>query len=179
MYHSQHLITDRKCPKGTFPCTGNPPGLSQGISQSKCQHRKCMALALFPSSCASEESLGTGLVQLLPNILTLYTHTLYTCSTYSPHIPHPLNPHSHISHPHPFLNPHPPHPLTELEEVSPIINWSSELVEDLDSRLYPLWNRTAGDCLLDSTLQATWGVVDRDATLRSAMADSLVDGASR
>jgi len=68
---------------------------------------------------------------------------------------------------------------TELEEVSPIINWSSELVEDLESRLYPLWNRTAGDCLLDSALQATWGVVDRDATLRSAMADSLVDGASR
>jgi len=68
---------------------------------------------------------------------------------------------------------------TELEEVSPIINWSSELVEDLGSRLYPLWNRTAGDCLLDSALQATWGVVDRDATLRSAMADSLVDGASR
>ena len=84
------------------------------------------------------------------------------------------------SHTHPLLDLHlTPHLLTELEEVSPIINWSSELVEDLDSRLHPLWNRTAGDCLLDSTLQATWGVVDRDATLRSAMADSLVDGASQ
>lgn len=101
-------------------------------------------------------------------------HMLHTPLT--SHTPSTL---THTSHPHPFLNPHPPHPLTELEEVSPIINWSSELVEDLDSRLYPLWNRTAGDCLLDSTLQATWGVVDRDATLRSAMADSLVDGASR
>ncbi|CAI7993396.1 Ubiquitin thioesterase zranb1-B [Geodia barretti] len=44
--------------------------------------------------------------------------------------------------------------------------------------LYPLWNRTAGDCLLDSVLQATWGVMDRDGTLRRALADSLVDGAS-
>lgn len=47
------------------------------------------------------------------------------------------------------------------------------------SRLYPLWNRTAGDCLLDSLLQATWGVMDRDNSLRKAMADSLNDGASR
>ena len=61
----------------------------------------------------------------------------------------------------------------------PIINWSGELLEELGSQLYPLWNRTAGDCLLDSVLQATWGVVDRDSTLRSALADSLVDGASR
>ena len=52
-------------------------------------------------------------------------------------------------------------------------------MEDLGSKLYPLWNRTAGDCLLDSVLQATWGVVDRDSTLRRAMADSLVDGAAR
>lgn len=52
-------------------------------------------------------------------------------------------------------------------------------MEDLGSKLYPLWNRTAGDCLLDSVLQATWGVVDRDSTLRRAMADSLVDGAPR
>lgn len=52
-------------------------------------------------------------------------------------------------------------------------------MDELGSQLYPLWNRTAGDCLLDSVLQATWGVVDRDSTLRRAMADSLVDGASR
>lgn len=66
----------------------------------------------------------------------------------------------------------------EKELTSTIINWSTELVEELGSRLYPLWNRTAGDCLLDSVLQATWGVVDRDSTLRRAMADSLVDGGS-
>lgn len=60
-----------------------------------------------------------------------------------------------------------------------IINWSTELVDAFASKLYPLWNRTAGDCLLDSVLQATWGVVDRDSTLRRSMADSLVDGASR
>lgn len=67
----------------------------------------------------------------------------------------------------------------ELEAELGIINWSSELVQDTDSKLYPLWNRTAGDCLLDSVLQATWGVVDRDSTLRRAMADSLADGESR
>ncbi|CAM9222942.1 unnamed protein product [Lampetra planeri] len=44
----------------------------------------------------------------------------------------------------------------ELEEESPIINWSLELGTRLDSRLYALWNRTAGDCLLDSVLQATF-----------------------
>lgn len=60
-----------------------------------------------------------------------------------------------------------------------VINWSEELVQELSSRLYPLWNRTAGDCLLDSLLQATWGVMDRDNSLRKAMADSLNDGASR
>lgn len=67
----------------------------------------------------------------------------------------------------------------ELEAESAVINWNAELVEDLGSQLYPLWNRTAGDCLLDSVMQATWGVVDRDNTLRTALADSLVDGASR
>ena len=67
---------------------------------------------------------------------------------------------------------------TELEEGTPIINWSSELADELGGYLYPLWNRTAGDCLLDSVLQATWGVVDRDGTLRRALADSLVDGDS-
>ena len=62
---------------------------------------------------------------------------------------------------------------------SPIINWSSELVAEMGSQLYPLWNRTAGDCLLDSVLQATWGVMDRDNVLRGALADSLSEGASR
>ncbi|TSO25204.1 Ubiquitin thioesterase zranb1-B [Bagarius yarrelli] len=51
----------------------------------------------------------------------------------------------------------------ELEEESPIINWSLELGTRLDSRLYALWNRTAGDCLLDSVLQATWGIYDKDS----------------
>ena len=32
----------------------------------------------------------------------------------------------------------------QLEEVSPIINWSLEITERLGSRLYALWNRTAG-----------------------------------
>lgn len=68
---------------------------------------------------------------------------------------------------------------SELESEVAIINWSTELVDDLNSKLYPLWNRTAGDCLLDSVLQATWGVVDRNSTLRRSMADSLVDGGSR
>ena len=43
----------------------------------------------------------------------------------------------------------------------------------LGSRLSALWNRSAGDCLLDSVLQATWSVFDRDNTLRKAMSDSL------
>lgn len=61
----------------------------------------------------------------------------------------------------------------ELEEESHIINWSQEVRVRLGSRLHALWNRSAGDCLLDSVLQATWGVFDRDNTLRRAMADSL------
>lgn len=61
----------------------------------------------------------------------------------------------------------------ELEEESDIINWSEEIRVRLGSRLHALWNRSAGDCLLDSVLQATWGVFDRDNTLRRAMADSL------
>lgn len=43
----------------------------------------------------------------------------------------------------------------------------------LGSRLYALWNRSAGDCLLDSVMQATWGVFDRDNTLRRSLAESL------
>lgn len=65
--------------------------------------------------------------------------------------------------------------LIELEEESPIINWSLELATRLDSRLYALWNRTAGDCLLDSVLQATWGIYDKDSVLRKALHDSLHD----
>ncbi|XP_074642844.1 ubiquitin thioesterase zranb1-A-like [Tubulanus polymorphus] len=66
----------------------------------------------------------------------------------------------------------------ELEVEEPIINWSVELTDRLGSRLYALWNRTAGDCLLDSVLQATWGIFDRDNTLRRTLADSLCDGAA-
>ncbi|XP_068597028.1 ubiquitin thioesterase zranb1-B isoform X2 [Brachionichthys hirsutus] len=63
----------------------------------------------------------------------------------------------------------------ELEEESPIINWSLELGSRLDSRLYALWNRTAGDCLLDSVLQATWGIYDKDSVLRKTLHDCLHD----
>ncbi|MCL4122171.1 UNVERIFIED_CONTAM: hypothetical protein GTU68_017319 [Idotea baltica] len=65
----------------------------------------------------------------------------------------------------------------QLEEVSPIINWSLEITDRLGSRLYALWNRTAGDCLLDSLLQAAWGVFDREGVLRRALADSLSESA--
>ena len=58
-------------------------------------------------------------------------------------------------------------------EASSAINWSEEIRISLGSRLHALWNRSAGDCLLDSVLQATWGVFDRENTLRTAMADSL------
>jgi len=51
------------------------------------------------------------------------------------------------------------------------------MTDVLGSRLYALWNRTAGDCLLDSVLQASWGVMDRDNTLRRALADSLGEAA--
>jgi len=51
------------------------------------------------------------------------------------------------------------------------------MTDILGSRLYALWNRTAGDCLLDSVLQASWGVMDRDNTLRRALADSLTEAA--
>ncbi|CAL4072027.1 unnamed protein product, partial [Meganyctiphanes norvegica] len=63
----------------------------------------------------------------------------------------------------------------QLEEDSPIINWCLEITDRLGSRLYALWNRTAGDCLLDSVLQSTWGVFDRDNVLRRALADSLAE----
>lgn len=66
----------------------------------------------------------------------------------------------------------------ELEEDSAIINWSIELTETLGSRLYALWNRSAGNCLLDSALQATWGVFDRDNSLRQVLGDSLCEAAN-
>lgn len=61
----------------------------------------------------------------------------------------------------------------ELEE-SCVINWSLELVSGLDSRLFALWNRSAGDCLLDSVLQATYGTHDRDGILRRSLHQSLL-----
>ncbi|XP_797278.3 ubiquitin thioesterase zranb1 [Strongylocentrotus purpuratus] len=67
----------------------------------------------------------------------------------------------------------------ELEQESPIINWSTEVADSMGSRLFALWNRTAGDCLLDSVLQATWGVFDTDSVLRRALGDSLNEGAHR
>jgi len=61
----------------------------------------------------------------------------------------------------------------EIEEVPPVINWSSEVCDGLCSRLYALWNRSAGDCLLDSLMQSTWGIFDKDNILRKALADCL------
>ncbi|GJQ75890.1 putative zinc ion binding protein [Trypoxylus dichotomus] len=64
----------------------------------------------------------------------------------------------------------------QLESDPAVINWSLELTVRLGSRLYALWNRSAGDCLLDSVMQATWGVFDRDNALRRALAESLSQG---
>ncbi|KAJ9573789.1 hypothetical protein L9F63_008826, partial [Diploptera punctata] len=64
----------------------------------------------------------------------------------------------------------------QLESDPPVLNWSLEVTVRLGSRLYALWNRSAGDCLLDSAMQATWGVFDRDNTLRRALAESLHQG---
>lgn len=61
----------------------------------------------------------------------------------------------------------------QLENPPPVVNWSLEITVRLGSRLVVLWNRSAGDCLLDSTMQATWGIFDRDNVLRRALADSL------
>lgn len=61
----------------------------------------------------------------------------------------------------------------ELENESRIINWNKDLCKRLNSKLYPLWNRHSGDCLLDSVLQACYGVFDTDNTLRKVMAESL------
>lgn len=61
----------------------------------------------------------------------------------------------------------------ELEYESRIINWNMDICKRLNSRLYPLWNRHSGDCLLDSVLQACFGVFDTDNILRRVMAESL------
>jgi len=58
-------------------------------------------------------------------------------------------------------------------ETELVINWSVEVTAGLGTRLSALWNRSAGDCLLDAVLQASWGVFDRDNTLRRAISDSL------
>ncbi|KAL0860740.1 hypothetical protein ABMA27_009291 [Loxostege sticticalis] len=60
-----------------------------------------------------------------------------------------------------------------LEAEPPLINWSHELTVTLGSRLYALWNRSAGDCLPDAVCQAAYGVFDRHNALRAALADSL------
>lgn len=56
-------------------------------------------------------------------------------------------------------------------EVGHVINWA---IGDGVCRLHALWNRSAGECLLDSVMQATWGVFDRDNVLRRALAETLV-----
>ncbi|XP_045780612.1 ubiquitin thioesterase trabid isoform X2 [Maniola jurtina] len=60
-----------------------------------------------------------------------------------------------------------------LEADPPLINWSLHLTVTLGSRLYALWNRSAGDCLMDAVCQAAYGVSDRTNVLRGALADAL------
>lgn len=64
-------------------------------------------------------------------------------------------------------------PQKQLENPPPALNWSLEITSRLGSRLMVLWNRSAGDCLLDSCMQASWGVFDRDNVLRRALSESL------
>jgi len=64
----------------------------------------------------------------------------------------------------------------QLENEPAVINWSIEVTVHLGSRLYALWNRSQGDCLLDSLMQVTYGVFDRDNLLRKALADTLNHG---
>ncbi|KAF6775190.1 hypothetical protein AHF37_05650 [Paragonimus kellicotti] len=64
-------------------------------------------------------------------------------------------------------------PATELEDDAKAINWWFIPGQKQASRLFALWNRTAGDCLLDSVLQACWGIFDRDNVLRRTLAESL------
>lgn len=43
----------------------------------------------------------------------------------------------------------------ELEDEAKAINWWFIPGQKQSSRLFALWNRTAGDCLLDSVLQVS------------------------
>ncbi|CAF0730820.1 unnamed protein product [Rotaria sordida] len=67
----------------------------------------------------------------------------------------------------------------ELEVDNRIINWNSEVTNRFHSRLYALWNRKNGDCLLDSVLQVCLGVWDTENTLRRAMAECLENGSNK
>lgn len=62
---------------------------------------------------------------------------------------------------------------SELDEDAKAINWWFIPGQKQASRLFALWNRTAGDCLLDSALQACWGVFDRENCLRRTLAETL------
>ncbi|CAH8547781.1 unnamed protein product [Heterobilharzia americana] len=62
---------------------------------------------------------------------------------------------------------------SELEDDAKAINWWFIPGQKQSNRLFALWNRTSGDCLLDSVLQACWGVFDRENCLRHALAESL------
>lgn len=62
----------------------------------------------------------------------------------------------------------------ELEVENSIVNWNADCVKRLGSRLYPLWNRRSGDCLLDSVLQACFGVFDAENVLRRLMAECMM-----
>lgn len=53
-----------------------------------------------------------------------------------------------------------------------------ELTDSLNSRLYALWNRSAGDCLLDSVFQTTWGIFDHDGGLRRVLYESLSESSN-
>ncbi|CAF0858546.1 unnamed protein product [Didymodactylos carnosus] len=67
----------------------------------------------------------------------------------------------------------------ELEVDNSIINWNTDIANRLHSRLYALWNRNNGDCLLDSVLQVCLGVFDTENSLRRAMAESLQNGSAK
>uniref|UniRef100_A0A1I8GQF8 ubiquitinyl hydrolase 1 n=1 Tax=Macrostomum lignano TaxID=282301 RepID=A0A1I8GQF8_9PLAT len=60
----------------------------------------------------------------------------------------------------------------ELESVGAVNWWPADSGA---FRMWALWNRTAGDCLLDSVLQASWGILDEDNSMRRALSESLHD----
>ncbi|KAI3385342.1 hypothetical protein SNEBB_009597 [Seison nebaliae] len=51
------------------------------------------------------------------------------------------------------------------------INWCEDVRDT--SCLFAIWNKGAGDCLLNSVLQALYGVLDTDNILRNGMARSM------